>query len=50
MAEEHTTAAITEGPHQPLLWPWRVAGPPRRADQQGRRLGARGRTREGQAT
>jgi hypothetical protein len=49
MAEEHTTAAIAEGPHQPLLGlgVWQAA---RRADQQGRRLGARGRTREGQAT
>jgi hypothetical protein len=49
MAEEHTNPAITEGPHQPLLGlgVWQA---PRRADQQGRRLGARGRTQEGQAT
>jgi hypothetical protein len=39
MAEEHTIAAIAEGPHHAVAWPWRVAGPPRRADQQGRRLG-----------
>ena len=34
MAEEHTTGAIAEGHHQPLLG-LGCGRPPRRADQQG---------------
>jgi hypothetical protein len=47
MAKEHTTAAIAQGPTMPLLGlgVWQA-----RPGAQGRRLGAHGRTREGQAT